>query len=93
MQAVALEDLTPHYAETLRRWRDNFLSNVDRLRELGYDSRFQRLWTLYLSYCEAGFAERRIGDVMLLLAKPRHRSAPWADVRSADEVRSLDVAR
>jgi cyclopropane-fatty-acyl-phospholipid synthase len=93
MQAVGLEDLTPHYAETLRRWRDNFLSNVDRLRELGYDSRFQRLWTLYLSYCEAGFAERRIGDVMLLLAKPRHRSAPWADVRSADEVRSLDVAR
>ncbi|HEY0632007.1 MAG TPA: cyclopropane-fatty-acyl-phospholipid synthase family protein [Thermoleophilaceae bacterium] len=93
MQQLALEDLTPHYAETLRRWRDNFLSNVDRLRELGYDSRFQRLWTLYLSYCEAGFAERRIGDVMLLLAKPRHRSAPWADVRSADGVRSLDVAR
>jgi cyclopropane-fatty-acyl-phospholipid synthase len=93
MQALALEDLTPHYAETLRRWRDNFLSNVERLRELGYDSRFQRLWTLYLSYCEAGFAERRIGNVMLLLAKPRHRSAPWADVRSADGVRSLDVAR
>ena len=71
MQALALEDLTPHYAETLRRWRDNFMRNVKRAEELGYDRRFQRLWTLYLSWCEAGFAERRIGDVLLLLAKPR----------------------
>jgi cyclopropane-fatty-acyl-phospholipid synthase len=87
MQTLALEDLTPHYAETLRRWRENFLTNVDRLEARGYDRRFRRLWTLYLSYCEAGFAERRIGDVMLLLAKPRHRSAPWADVRSAEPSR------
>jgi cyclopropane-fatty-acyl-phospholipid synthase len=94
MQAVALEDLTPHYAETLRRWRSNFLANVERAAGLGYDRRFQRLWTLYLSWCEAGFAERRIGDVMMLLAKPRHRSAPWADVHSlaAEPLRSLDVA-
>jgi cyclopropane-fatty-acyl-phospholipid synthase len=82
MQALALEDLTPHYAETIRRWRDNFHANLARAEALGYDERFQRLWTLYLSWCEAGFAERRIGDVQLLLAKPRHRSAPWADVHS-----------
>jgi cyclopropane-fatty-acyl-phospholipid synthase len=83
MQALDLHDLTPHYAETLRRWRANFTSNEERLESLGYDERFRRLWLLYLSYCEAGFAERRIGDVQLLLAKPRHRSAPWADLRSA----------
>jgi cyclopropane-fatty-acyl-phospholipid synthase len=96
MQMLGLEDVTPHYAETLRRWRENFLSNADRLAELGYDMRFRRLWTLYLSWCEAGFAERRIGDVLLLLAKPRHRSAPWADVRTAqpaEGVRALDVAQ
>ena len=50
------------------------------------------MWSLYLSYCEAGFAERRIGDVMVLLAKPRHRSAPWADVRSADDSASVPLA-
>ncbi|MEA2411160.1 MAG: cyclopropane-fatty-acyl-phospholipid synthase [Thermoleophilaceae bacterium] len=81
MQVAGLEDLTPHYAETLRRWRTNFEANVSRLAHLGYDGRFQRLWMLYLSWCEAGFAERRIGDVMMLLAKPRHRSAPWGDMR------------
>jgi len=73
MQTLQLEDLTPHYVETLRRWRSNFAENAGALGELGYDERFRRLWTLYLAYCEAGFAERRICDVQLLLAKPRHR--------------------
>ena len=71
LQAVDLEDLTPHYVQTLRRWRENFEAAADALIELGYDDPFQRIWTLYLAYCEAGFAERRICDVQLLLAKPR----------------------
>jgi glycine/D-amino acid oxidase-like deaminating enzyme len=37
---------------------------------------FHRLWELYLSYCEGGFAERRIQDVQLLLAKPGYRAEP-----------------
>ena len=49
--------------------------NVGRIRALGYDERFRRLWRLYLAYCEAGFAERRIGDYQLLLAKPGYQSS------------------
>ena len=75
LQMVDLEDITAHYVETLRRWRENFLANADELEGLGYDERFRRLWTLYLAYCEAGFAERRICDVQLLYAKPRQRRA------------------
>ena len=82
MQTVALEDLTPHYVETLRRWRKTFTAHVDGLAELGYDERFRRLWTLYLAYCEAGFAERRICDVQLLLAKPLWAANARAEVRS-----------
>jgi hypothetical protein len=73
LHAMRLEDLTPHYVETLRRWRPNFTAQADELAERGYDQRFRRLWTLYLAYCEAGFAERRICDVQLLLTKPRSR--------------------
>jgi cyclopropane-fatty-acyl-phospholipid synthase len=73
MRIVDLEDITPHYAETLRRWRANFEAARTRLLELGYDERFQRLWRLYLCFCEAGFTARRISDVQLLLAKPRWR--------------------
>jgi cyclopropane-fatty-acyl-phospholipid synthase len=72
LQVVGLEDLTPYYVETLRRWRSRFTLHTNDLDELGYDERFRRMWTLYLSYCEAGFAERRILDLQLLLAKP-HR--------------------
>ena len=78
MQALALADLTAHYVETLRRWRKAFTAHADTLAELGYDERFRRLWTLYLAYCEAGFAERRIRDVQLLLSKPRCRITPRA---------------
>jgi cyclopropane-fatty-acyl-phospholipid synthase len=37
MQTVKLEDLTPHYVETLRRWRKTFTAHADALAELGYD--------------------------------------------------------
>jgi cyclopropane-fatty-acyl-phospholipid synthase len=73
MQTVHLEDLTSHYVETLRRWRRNFTRNAGELAGLGYDERFNRIWNLYLAYCEAGFAERRICDVQIVLAKPRCR--------------------
>ena len=75
MRTIGLEDLTPHYAETLRRWRANFEAATARLEELGYDERFRRLWRMYLAYCEAGFAERRIGSVQMMLGKPRWRGS------------------
>jgi cyclopropane-fatty-acyl-phospholipid synthase len=74
MQALDLEDITAHYVETLRRWRHRFFAAAPELEQVGYDARFRRLWTLYLAYCEAGFAERRICDLQLLLAKPRWRA-------------------
>ncbi len=70
LRVLDLDDITPSYVETLRRWRTNFQRASRRLATLGYDERFRRLWTLYLCYCEAGFAERRIRNVQLLLAKP-----------------------
>jgi cyclopropane-fatty-acyl-phospholipid synthase len=70
LELVSLDDITTHYVTTLARWRDRFAAHAEELRALGYDERFQRLWMLYLAYCEAGFAERRIQDVQLLLAKP-----------------------
>ncbi|HTU30199.1 MAG TPA: cyclopropane-fatty-acyl-phospholipid synthase family protein [Solirubrobacteraceae bacterium] len=71
LQTVDLHDLTASYVTTLRRWRERFQEHTPELQALGYDEPFRRLWTLYLAYCEAGFAERRICDVQLLLAKPR----------------------
>jgi cyclopropane-fatty-acyl-phospholipid synthase len=73
MRTIEVRDLTPHYAETLRRWRVNFEAATARLEDLGYDERFRRLWRMYLTYCEAGFTERRIGVMQMTLAKPAWR--------------------
>ncbi len=78
LRVVQLEDITGHYVRTLRAWRANFMAAESEVERLGYDLRFRRLWNLYLAYCEAGFAERRIHDVQMLLAKPRFRDEPLA---------------
>ena len=83
LQAVGLRDITASYVHTLRRWRENFAAHGGELDRMGYDQRFQRLWTLYLAYCEGGFAERRICDVQLLLAKPLWAVKERAAVRGA----------
>jgi len=69
LRIVALEDIGPHYATTLARWRANFLQNLDRVRAQGYPDSFIRMWEFYLCYCEAGFAERQLGDVQMLLTR------------------------
>ena len=71
LRLVHLEDLTPHYAETLRRWRERFEAEWPRIRALGFDEEFRRLWRFYLCYCEGGFAERVLGCAQLVFAKPR----------------------
>jgi cyclopropane-fatty-acyl-phospholipid synthase len=83
LQLVGLHDITASYVTTLHRWRENFLAHRSELEALGYDDRFRRLWTLYLSYCEAGFAERRICDIQLLLAKPQWATRSQRAVRGA----------
>jgi cyclopropane-fatty-acyl-phospholipid synthase len=71
LRLVHLEDITPHYAETLRRWPERCGRNWPEISALGYDERFKRLWSFYFSYCEAGFDEAVLGDVQLLFAKPK----------------------
>jgi cyclopropane-fatty-acyl-phospholipid synthase len=60
-----------HYAETLRRWRENF----DAAIEAGqlprqFDERFVGLWRYYLMYCEGGFRGGAIDVAQVTLVKP-----------------------
>jgi len=73
LRLVHLDDIGPHYATTLRRWRENLLRNTGEVRALGYSEEFIRMWEFYLAYCEAGFAERALGDVHALFARPGAR--------------------
>lgn len=55
LRTVDMVSLRPHYAETLRMWRERFVARRDELAALGFDEVFRRMWELYLAYSEAGF--------------------------------------
>ena len=63
------DDIGPHYAPTLRTWRERFVTALPQVRALGFDGPFIRTWLLYLSFSEAAFSERTLGDHQLLLVR------------------------
>ncbi|WP_226660998.1 SAM-dependent methyltransferase [Microbulbifer aggregans] len=71
MQIVAMEDITNHYARTLRAWREAFFINLESVRQQGFDNTFINMWDFYLCYCEGGFLERVISTAQFVFAKPR----------------------
>ena len=82
MQLAGMEEIGSHYSLTLHAWREAFLKELTKVRKLGFDEDFIRLWDYYLAYCEAGFAERYVGDVQLLFqnAPARHQATPSAQL-------------
>jgi len=58
------------YAETLRRWRHDFLHQDTQVRGLGFDTRFMRTWEFYLAYCEAAFAGGNTDVMQFTLRRP-----------------------
>ncbi len=65
-------DIGLDYAQTLAHWSTNFKNQRAYLESLGYDERFQNLWSYYLGYCEGGFLERRISAAQILASKAPH---------------------
>ncbi|MFW0783431.1 cyclopropane-fatty-acyl-phospholipid synthase family protein [Gordonia sp. CPCC 206044] len=64
-----------HYAETLRLWRERFLSAQDRLAGLGFDDTFRRMWEFYLAYSEAGFRAGYLDVHQVLFTRPEQGGA------------------
>jgi cyclopropane-fatty-acyl-phospholipid synthase len=74
LRVVAVHDITAHYPPTLQAWRERLQRNWPQIAALGrFDEWFHRLWTLYFSWCEAAFRERRVQDRQILLAGPLWR--------------------
>jgi cyclopropane-fatty-acyl-phospholipid synthase len=62
------------YAETLRRWRIDFLARESEVLARGFDARFVRTWHFYLAYCEAAFALGNTDVVQFTLLRPPGRA-------------------
>jgi cyclopropane-fatty-acyl-phospholipid synthase len=82
----SIENIGPHYAKTLRLWRQNFMQSFNAkirpalLAEHKTDRKgkgmseedvdlFRRKWEYYFSYCEAGFATKTLGDIILTVGR------------------------
>lgn len=67
---VATELFAQGYVATLAEWRRRFAAARDTLTGLGFDAAFQRMWTYYLAYCEAGFATGQTDVGLYVLERP-----------------------
>ena len=70
LELVVEFDFGLDYAETLRRWRERFLRAELSVHELGFDTRFMRIWEFYLAYCEAAFAAGNTSVLQFTLRRP-----------------------
>ena len=74
MTIFDIQDIGSDYARTLNAWKVKFVANKARIKELGFDAEFMRMWFFYFCYCEGGFKEKVISDIHLHLTKPLYRN-------------------
>jgi cyclopropane-fatty-acyl-phospholipid synthase len=66
---VSSEGFGQSYARTLAEWNTRFQEAWTDIREMGFDTRFKRMWEYYLAYCEAGFRAGNIDVRRIAIAK------------------------
>jgi cyclopropane-fatty-acyl-phospholipid synthase len=69
MHLESLDCFGADYMKTLRLWQVFFQAAWPDIEKLGFDSKFKRIWELYLAYCEAGFAAGTIDVVHAIMTK------------------------
>ncbi len=63
-----IEILRLHYAETLKAWRQRFLTHREEVERI-YDRRFVRMWEFYLAASEMSFREQDMMVFQIQLTK------------------------
>ena len=56
-----------HYSNTLKKWRESFLSSWDSISRQGFNLSFKKMWDFYFSYCDAGFKSKNIDLIQFSL--------------------------
>lgn len=73
-----VENFKLHYAETLRKWKENVDAHRPAIRALSprYNTRFLRMWDFYLQSCEAGFRQSRLVLYQVLFSAGKEWTLP-----------------
>ena len=67
LQLTAYNSYGIHYSNTLKKWRENFISSWSDISKQGFDQSFKKIWDFYFSYCEAGFKSKNIDLIQFSL--------------------------
>jgi len=67
LQLVEHNSYGVHYSNTLKKWRENFISSWSDISKQGFDQSLKKIWNFYFSYCEAGFKSKNIDLIQLSL--------------------------
>ena len=62
-------NLNANYSKTLLAWMERFDKNWGRIRQLGYDQRFYRMWRFFLLSAAGSFNARRVHLWQLVYSK------------------------
>ena len=69
LRVTRQRELRPHYARTLRLWRERFYDQWPHIHAQGFDEAFRRRWEFYLAYSEAGFRSGYLGVSQLQMTR------------------------
>ncbi len=69
LRVTRQRELGPHYARTLRLWRERFEDQWPHIDARGFDETFRRMWEFYLAYSEAGFRSGYLGVSQLQMTR------------------------
>lgn len=69
-----IENIGPHYAKTLTKWRIRFQAQKESLKKLGCTPKDIRTWEYYFYFCEAAFATRYLNDLQIVLTREANES-------------------
>ncbi len=89
-----VEILHLHYAETLRCWRERFVSQWDKARNL-YDERFCRMWEFYLAASEVMFRTGLMNNFQIQMVRDQQAVPMTRDYMFEEEerLRRIDSGR
>jgi cyclopropane-fatty-acyl-phospholipid synthase len=70
LKVVGSFEFGESYSQTLRRWHETFNARWDEVSQLGFDTRFRRMWNFYLASCAATFHSGNCDVTQITIARP-----------------------
>jgi cyclopropane-fatty-acyl-phospholipid synthase len=71
-----VENIRLHYARTLTHWLELYDANAEKVRKM-FDTKFERMWRLYLAGSIAGFTTGTLQLFQVVFAPKQNNNVPW----------------